>query len=78
MTAELETAAAERLDAIEQLRAAADERLELIEKLSSGPLVRARERLGAGKRSDRQRGSGPPRFETLDDIEQEGSGGRAV
>jgi FkbM family methyltransferase len=75
-----ETAAAERLALIEQLSEQADARLELIERLTQeaekrrGPLERLRRRRGGP--SDRS--AGAPGFEALDDVDQEGSGGRAV
>lgn len=75
-----ETAAAERLALIEQLSEEADARLELIERLTQeaeerrGPLERLRRRRGGP--SDRS--AGAPGFEALDDVDQEGSGGRAV
>jgi FkbM family methyltransferase len=80
ITAEQERAAAERLEVLQQLSETAAERLELIERLnreaeSSRPTARLRRRLGGG---GPKASGGGGRLDSLDDVEQEGSGSGAV
>jgi FkbM family methyltransferase len=81
ITAQQERAAADRMELIERLSAEADERLELIERLtreaeSGGP--KAIGRLRRALRRSEPEPSASPGLDSLDDVEQKGSGSGAV